>query len=206
MVLEQLLQRGKNLMTVFLFPLAFHPRPPNSILLSSLLPPWICPGDSRVEGGQEVGWHPPALLPIDSCALIRKSCIQKRCANQDLLWICKSQVQLIAKAFKKQNSLLTWGLIKCDMPFPVKISLENSEVKSPVWLLSCQSFWSCISKSQRQTRGFTLKLSKIMALNNPRAVLSLHNFVLARKWYFLFTWWNVWHCNWSLVFQALNSF
>lgn len=127
MVLEQLLQTGKQPSDSLSFShVLAYPRPSHPSCSSSLLSPWICPGDSRdgSGGNREEGadWR-PASLPIDSWALITESCIQQWCANQDLIWICKSQVELIAKAFKKQNCLLTCELKKVwyALPFEDKL-------------------------------------------------------------------------------------
>lgn len=142
MVSEQLLQTAKqpndslSFSTCSLIPglqilsAYFHHFPPESAQeIQGVV------GGSREEGA---GWH-SASLSIDSWALITESCIQQWCANQDLIWICKSQVELIAKAFKKQNCLLTCELKKCDVLFPSRMSLGNSEVRFLGWLLRCQS-------------------------------------------------------------------
>lgn len=189
---------------VFLFPRAFSSQASKFyLIIFTVFLSWICPGDSRWARGQgEAGWH-PALLPTDSRALLREPGIQQWCAKQDLRWICKSQVKLAAKAFKKQNSLLTRELIKCDMPSPWRISLKNSKVKSAGWLFRCHSlilrwYW----KIPEANSGLYPEACKMTASNNPRAVHSLHSFVPARKWYFLFRWRDIWHCNWSLVLKT----
>ena len=100
-------RQENNLMTVFLFPRVVLTLAFKSYLLVFTAFPRISPGDSRTSRvGREgaASWH-PASFPIDSWALITGSCNQQWCANQDLTWICKSQVELTAKTFKKQNWL-----------------------------------------------------------------------------------------------------
>lgn len=95
-----------NLMTVFLYPhvvlsQAFTSYLSLTALFLNLPRRFKELGWGTVPGGggeRNRGWH-PASLRTDSWALIMVPCNQHWCANQDLTRVCKSQVELIAKAF-----------------------------------------------------------------------------------------------------------